>query len=444
MKKFKKSLLLVLSFALVAVVSVTSTLAYLSAQDNEANVFTAGKVDIELVEQQRNADGTALEEFKQGKELLPLVGSAQGAKDKFGLPKAANYVDKIVTVENTGKNDAWVRVLVGFPTALDAAKEADMKLHWNVGNYFHADGTYTEGSAEVAYNWTAGALPYVVTVEGIEYNVYSFTYNTKLAAGQATVDPAIIGFYLDSRVNYDADLGVYTIDYGTGPEKIENFDGNVVIPVVAQAVQYDGFETSAAAAFEAAFPANADNVKAWLEGTKVEVARPTSGAVRPFGVLAEGKNVVINGVTVIDGSDADTNLRALYTGDGKKITGNLTVKDSYLDGTYAMNVIGDDTGVLVVENTDLRGWVSYDGFTTATFTNVTFGANSNPGIYNVVRPYSTIVFKDCEFNGTEFYFDKLPADATVTFENCTMNGAKIDGLDDIKVTYGTTNAVTIK
>ena len=444
MKKFKKSLLLVLSFALVAVVSVTSTLAYLSAQDNEANVFTAGKVDIELVEQQRNANGTALEEFKQGKELLPLVGSAQGAKDKFGLPTAANFVDKIITVENTGKNDAWVRVLVGFPTALDAATADKMPLHWNVGNYFHADGTYTDGSAEVAYNWKAGALPYVVTVEGIEYNVYSFTYKTKLAAGEATVDPAIIGFYLDSRVNYDADLGVYTIDYGTGPEEIKNFDGNVVIPVVAQAVQYDGFEASADAAFEAAFPANADNVKAWLEGTKVEVAKPANGAVRPAGILAEGANVVINGVTVVDGSDADTNLRALYTGDGKKITGNLTVKDSYLDGTYAMNVIGDDTGVLVVENTDLRGWVSYDGFKTATFTNVTFGANSNPGIYNVVRPYSTIVFKDCEFNGTEFYFDMLPAGDTVTFENCTMNGAKIDGLDDIKVTYGTKDVVTIK
>ena len=144
MKKFKKSLLLVLSFALVAVVSVTSTLAYLSAQDNEASVFTAGQVDVELIEQQRNADRTALEDFKQGKELLPLVGSAQGAKDKFGLPKAANFVDKIITVENTGKNDAWVRVLVGFPTALDAATADKMPLHWNVGNYFHADGTYTD------------------------------------------------------------------------------------------------------------------------------------------------------------------------------------------------------------------------------------------------------------------------------------------------------------
>ena len=328
MKKFKTTLLMVLSFALVAVVSVTSTLAYLSAQDNAANVFTAGKVAIELVEQQRNADGTALEDFKQGKELLPLVGSAQGEKDEFGLPTAANYVDKIVTVENTGRNDAWVRVLVGIPAALDHAEASKMPLHWNVGNRFDAEGNY-DGVSDV-YNWNMDVLDYVVEIEGIDYNVYTFTYNKALAAGEKTLDPAIIGFYLDSRVDYDADLNAYTIDYGTGPQVIENFDGNVVIPVVAQAVQAAGFENGEVA-FEAAFSVNAANVKDWLEGTKVEVARPATGAVRPAGLLVEGTNPTVNGVTVIDGSDTDTNLRALYTGDGKKVTGNLTITDSYLD-----------------------------------------------------------------------------------------------------------------
>lgn len=440
MKKFKKTLLMALSFVLVAVVSVASTLAYLSAQDNAANVFTAGQVDVELIEQQRNADRTALEDFKQGKELLPLVGSAQDEKDKFGMPTAANYVDKIVTVANTGRNDAWVRVLIGFPAALDHANADKMPLHWNVGNYFDAEGNYN--GTEVAYNWKADVLPVVVEVEGVDYNVYSFTYKTTLAAGEKTLDPAIIGLYLDSRVNYDADLKAYTIDYGNGPEVIANFDGNVVMPVVAQAVQAGGF-TTGEAAFEAAFPVNAENVKAWLDGTKVEVARPAANAVRPAGLLVEGKDVTINGVTVIDGSDENTNLRALYTGDNKKVNGNLTVTESYLDGTYAMNVIGDDTGVLTVTNTDLRGWVSYDGFTTATFTNVTFGKNTNPGIYNVVRPYSTVVFENCAFDGTEFYFDKLPAGATATFVNCTMNGELIDSLEDINVT-GNTDVVVIK
>ena len=442
MKKFKKSLLLVLSFALVAVVSVTSTLAYLSAQDNEANVFTAGQVDVELIEQQRNADGTALEKFKQGKELLPIVGSAQGEKDKFGLPTAANYVDKIVTVKNTGRNDAWVRVLVGFPVALDAEQASEMPLHWNIGTYFDAEGNYNGNGVEAPYNWNIDMLDYVVEVNGIEYNVYSFTYKTTLANGEETPDPAIVGLYLDSRVNYDADNNVYTMN-GT---EIKGFDGNVIMPVVAQAVQAGGFATGEAA-FEAAFPVSADNVKTWLDGTKVEIAAPASGAVRPTGYVVTGENAVVDGLTVIDKSDENTNLRAIYNGESASdyVKGNLTIRNSYLDGTYAMNVYGDGTGDLVVEDTALRGWVSYSGFKTATFTNVTFGANTNPGIYNVVRPYSTITFKDCAFDGTEFYFDMLPDDATVTFENCTMNGKKIASQDDITVDFGTkTNTVIYK
>lgn len=429
MKKFKKTLLMVLSFALVAVVSVTSTLAYLSAQDNAANVFTAGQVDVELIEQQRNADRTALEDFKQGKELLPIVGSAQGEKDKFGLPTAANYVDKIVTVKNTGRNDAWVRVLVGIPANLDDAVSTDVPLHWNLGNRFNAEGKYLENPVSI-YNWEYDVLAEKVTIEGVEYNVWQFTYKTPLAAGKNTPDPAIIGFYLDSKVNYDADRGVYTF----GDKDIEGFDGNVVIPVVAQAVQASGFANSDAA-FEAAFPLNAENVKTWLNATKVEIARPASGAVRPAGYVPSVDDEVVDGITVIDNSDEKTNLRALYN-EGTKITGDFKVANSYLDGTYAMNVYGDDTGNLTVVNTALRGWVSYSGFKTATFTNCTFGQNTNPEYYNTIRPYSTITFVNCDFDGTEFWFDKLEG-ATVTFENCTMNNTKIDSLDDINVVYGT-------
>lgn len=445
MKKFKKTLLMALSFALVAVVSVASTLAYLSAQDNAASVFTAGQVDIELIEQQRNADRTALEDFKQGKELLPIVGSAQGEKDKFGLPTAANYVDKIVTVKNTGRNDAWVRVLVGFPVALDHADASKMPLHWNIGTYFDAEGNYNGDGVEAPYNWNVDILDYVVEVNGINYNVYSFTYKTTLANGETTPDPAIVGLYLDSRVNYDADLNAYTIDYGNGPEVITNFDGNVVMPVVAQAVQAGGFATGEDA-FEAAFPVNAENVKTWLDGNTVEIAKPEANAVRPAGYVVTGENAVVDGLTVIDGSDANTNLRAIYNGEKASdyVKGNLTIKNSYLDGTYAMNVYGDKTGDLVVIDTALRGWVSYSGFKTATFTNCTFGQNTNPEYYNTIRPYSTITFVNCDFDGTAFWFDMLPADATVTFENCTMNGNVIDSVDDLNIVKTTTNTITIK
>ena len=125
------------------------------------------------------------------------------------------------------------------------------------------------------------------------------------------------------------------------------------------------------------------------------------------------------------------------------MSGDLTITNSYLDGTYAMNVIGDDTGVLTVLNTALRGWVSYDGFKSATFTDVTFGANTNPEIYNVIRPYSTITFTNCDFDGTEFWLDKVPADEKVTFVNCTMNGEVIDDVTDLSLPYGGEDLVVI-
>ena len=171
-------------------------------------------------------------------------------------------------------------------------------------------------------------------------------------------------------------------------------------------------------------------------------ATATEHEVAGYDPVEKGTNIV-DGLTVIDNSAETANLRALYT-KGGKVEGDFTVANSYLDGTYAMNVIGNDTGVLTVSNTALRGWVSYDGFKSAIFSNTTFGPNSNPEIYNAVRPYSTVTFTNCDFDGTEFWLDKVPAGEVVTFENCTMNGEVIDSVADLTITYGESTNVVIK
>ena len=111
-----------ISLCLVSAMAVTAiagtSLAYFTDTDKADNVFTAGKVDIKLIEQQRNSDGTALESFENGKMLFPVVGSVQNDKDSFGLSTAANYTDKIITVENL-QEDAYVRVFVAIPSELD-------------------------------------------------------------------------------------------------------------------------------------------------------------------------------------------------------------------------------------------------------------------------------------------------------------------------------------
>ena len=443
----KKKLLLGLSFVGVAAAaaSLATTLAAFNSSDSAVNVMTAGNVQIKLVEQQR--EGGELVPFKQGKAITPLVGSAQGEKDKFGMPVAANYQDKIISVENTGANEAYVRVLMAVPAVLDDADASKSPLHVNYGNRVSLDGTYTEewgDQWQTNWRWDYSTVDTAaIQINGETYNVYCYTYKDALATGAQT-SAAIAGVYLDSAVNYEN--GAYVM----GERTLTGFNGVVTLPVIAQAVQTDGFKDSLTA-FAEAFPygTNNENVTAWFNNTGLVNAAPASGANQPSGynpyekgtIVADG--VLVDSITVIDESDENTNLRALYNPASKRIEGTLTVTNSYLDGTYAMNVYGNKTGDLIVSNSDLRGWVSYDGFNNAVFTNVTFGANSNPEIYNVIRPYSKITFINCEFDGTEFWLDKLPADAKATFVNSTMNGELIDSVEDIKIVYGNEDSVVI-
>lgn len=248
----------IIAICLVAVIAVTAvvgaSLAYLTDTDSADNVFTVGNVKIELIEQQRKLDDdgnktTELEDFEDGKVLLPIVGSAQGVKDSLGIPTAANYVDKIVTVKNTGASDAYVRVLVAVPASLDYP---DGPLHWNLGNKYNdaTDDTFNE---EVVWKFVNKE-----SVNGVECNIYSFTYQTALKGASDAVTPfaAIVGFYLDKSVDNEIDEND-NITY-TYEGKTINYDltKGVTIPVFAQAVQSAGFETAEAAFVAAALPAN--------------------------------------------------------------------------------------------------------------------------------------------------------------------------------------------
>ena len=249
----KKILVLCLVVALAVTAVVGGTLAYFTDTDNETNTFTVGGVEIDLIEQQRNANSSALVPFEQNKNLMPIVGSAQGEQeivDGVKLPTAKNYVDKIISIKNTGVSKAYVRVFVAVPTALQNGQTPNAPrydvLHWNFNGDSCADGQWTD---EIVV-----ANP--IVIDGVEYKIYSRTYTTALDANEVTATPAYIGFYLDKTVDMNAE-GDYTVNWGNGPEVI-NYDlsKGVSIPVFAQAVQADGF-TSAEAAFAASgLPSN--------------------------------------------------------------------------------------------------------------------------------------------------------------------------------------------
>ncbi|MFR5386955.1 MAG: SipW-dependent-type signal peptide-containing protein, partial [Oscillospiraceae bacterium] len=249
----KKITALFLCVALAAIAIVGASLAYFTDTDNETNTFAVGNVKIDLIEQERGENG--LQPFTQNKKLSPIVGSAQGEKDELGMPTAKNYVDKMVTVQNTGSEKAYIRAYFAIPAALDDGYEtfnAGMNvLHFNFGNKV-VDGnlTSTEG---VEWNWMHdGKWNYFeTTMDGVNYNVYFADYYQPVAANETT-EQLICGVYLDKNV--DMKDGKY-IDTRYPNADLSILEGTVKYPVFAVAVQADGFDT-AAAAMDAAFGAN--------------------------------------------------------------------------------------------------------------------------------------------------------------------------------------------
>lgn len=249
----KKLTAIFLCVALVAIAVVGASLAYFTDTDKATNTFAVGNVKIELIEQQRGEN--SLVPFEQNKKLYPIVGSAQGEKDEYGMPIAKNYVDKMVTIENTGSEKAYIRAYFAIPSALDDGYEtfnAGLNvLHFNFGNkVVNGAISSTEG---VEWIWTHGSKRnyFETEIDGIKYNVYYADYYQAVDAG-ATTEQLVQGVYLDKT--FDIKDGKC---YAFGKEvTLDNgWDWNSVsCPVFAIACQAEGFD-NAAAAMEAAFGA---------------------------------------------------------------------------------------------------------------------------------------------------------------------------------------------
>ena len=251
----KKITALCLCAAMLAIAIVGASLAYFTDTKDATNTFTVGNVKIELIEQQRGENG--LEPFEQNKKLYPIVGSAQGEKDALGMPTAKNYVDKMVTIKNTGSEAAYIRTYFAIPSALDDGYEtfnAGLNvLHFNFGNkVVNGAISSTEG---VEWIWTHGSKwNYFETTlsDGIKYNVYYADYYQAVDAG-ATTEQLVQGVYLDKTFDIkDGKCYAFgkevTLDNGWDWEKVS-------CPVFAVAVQAAGF-ASAEEAVTAAFGAN--------------------------------------------------------------------------------------------------------------------------------------------------------------------------------------------
>lgn len=225
MKKTKKILALVLCLVL-AIGAVSGTLAYLTDRDSEVNTFTVGDVKIELDET-----------FEQGATLMPGID-----------------IEKVVKVENVGKNDAWVWVTIAIPDALDDPDASKNVIHFNYDDASVVDGQWKWMEAG---NWAD--VP-ATTIDGKTYALYTVLYQTKLGKGSTTETSAMTKVYLDKQVDIDPEGNWYKVNAGVAtPIKWNtNEDGAPQIYVSAYAIQADGFDTvqEAYAAYQAQWGAN--------------------------------------------------------------------------------------------------------------------------------------------------------------------------------------------
>jgi hypothetical protein len=157
MKKFKSTLLIVVAMLLVAVISVTATIAYLKSQtDIVENTFTVGNVKITLDEAAVNNKGQLLD--KNGD-----VWNSEGVVDKadrviqniYHLVPGRTYTKDPTVHVAANSEDAYLFVKVviadGFDALLDGKSITQqmtdngwVALNGNAGVYYYKGGQHSE------------------------------------------------------------------------------------------------------------------------------------------------------------------------------------------------------------------------------------------------------------------------------------------------------------
>lgn len=453
----KRILAMVLSVAIIASLAIGGTVAYFTDSDAATNVFTVGNVKIKLLEQQR--DGSSLKNFEQNKNLMPIVpdlnddGEVVTKRDTLGMNTAQNYQDKIVRVENTGKSEAWVRIFVAVPAALENEVDSKVALHWDTGENFVENST---GGSNYTTEFGEAKFINKQTFANVEYNIYCFTRQTPLQPEQTTA-AALVGFYLDKNVDYDGVDQYYYIGSkenkdnritvkGVGA-KDENggyyapFDVSkgVLIPVCAEAVQAAGFDTPDAA-FKSAFEAGkTDPYDPWSAGNAVIKLPGAAQTAAEFKTALSGLKgatgeytITLNPNMVYDMSEntqpfncVQQDAEIIIEGNGAVITG---LKKPLIQGVNAKKITIRD---LTISDADITVATTANGvgaFIQHTNSNrareVTF---SNCHLKNSKLTSSAHEREDCL--GGLIGLASLPVGGSITIENCSVENCEFDGIN---------------
>lgn len=248
MKRF-----LVLCIAVVACyAAVTGSIAYFTDSVETTNRVASGNLHVVQHEYERvkNNDGytATLKAFTQEKPLYPAVKGDPVTKESVthasigtvSMPtNIRNYVDKIVTAENKGSLNMFVRTYIAVPSFSASDDTAPEKwIHLDVNK--SADGwKFENDEAPIIYN---------ALIDDHAYDIYMVTYQ-QLVQPNTTTPPSLLGFYMDSHVTNDGDGLIFkqdekTYDLGNG-----NNMKILVATVASQAAVFNSVDEAMAATY---------------------------------------------------------------------------------------------------------------------------------------------------------------------------------------------------
>jgi len=418
--------------ALAATMLIGGTLAYLTDRDSEVNVFTVGDVSIDLNE-----------DFVQGSELMPGVD-----------------IEKEVTIENTGKNDAYVWYTYAVPAWSDDADDASKNIiHTNLPGAFwygyHDKQNYINSAIEAGYlpegstvgvvdesdTWIISDDPETIQIEGVDYNLYTVLYKGAIEPGEIT-NIGMNKVYLDPHVDYNKNDGKYYWVEGGVATPIEGDIADYKIYISAYGIQAEGFDT-----VEDAYAAYGTQ---WGVNGGVDYADPIvveSPADLAEALEAGETDIVVKDVTIsenifngryykdrnIDFVDCTftDNMNYMYINDASFTnctfdcgSANSAVHYDELFGDLVFNNCTFTSGKIQIgTNAEMTG--------TVTFNDCTFAETASTSIWGElgIRVYSPAEFNDCEFNNRVVLAGSngLP----ITFNSCTMNnGVPVNYVDN--------------
>lgn len=266
----RKIVTVCLAAVLVIIAVAGASLAYLKDTKTVTNTFTIGNVKIELLESRFHREGndnsgdtsipdptntaSGMKYVTDGHKAFTddeIKADAETYMDEYLAVKGKNMVPgrrvaKCVYVQNTGKNDAYIRIRVLVPSKANndfvAVKDGGIITNqWCSTSMIN--GEFIDGKGG---GWNNA--PYIdkakVTKDGVDYDVYTFVRKEALAAGAMT-EWNVWNFI---GIDKTADANDIEMALRNGAIKVAE-DGTMSINVLveADAIQADGFADAAAA-----------------------------------------------------------------------------------------------------------------------------------------------------------------------------------------------------